>query len=218
MKIHEGQPVLYDGAPLADASTVALLLHGRGGSGEDMISLGREFSPSDLDIALVAPQAAGGTWYPQRFLAPLAQNEPYLTSALGVVAELIEELLVRGISRDRIVLVGFSQGACLALEFAARHPHRYGGVAGLSGALIGPPGMKRDVVGSLQRTPVFLGCSDADPHVPLESVNQSTEYLRKIHADVVERIYPGMPHTVNAEEIRVVSNLVRQAAGNTEGR
>src|SRR5688572_11892052 len=139
MRIHEGQPVLYDGASLADASAVALLLHGRGGSGEDMLALGRKFLPSEPSVAFVAPQAAGGTWYPQRFFAPLPQNEPYLTSAIGVIAEVIEELLARGISREHIVLVGFSQGACLGLEFVARHPHRYGGIAGLSGALIGPP-------------------------------------------------------------------------------
>ncbi len=212
MRIHEGQPVLHDGAPLADASVVLLLLHGRGGSGEDMLSLGRELSLADVPVALVAPEAAGGTWYPQRFLAPLAQNEPHLTSALGVVAELIEEMLARGISRERIVLGGFSQGACLALEFAARHPHRYGGIAGLSGALIGPSGLKRDIMGSLDRTPVFLGCSDVDAHIPLASVKQTTEFFRKIHADVEERIYPGMPHTVNAEEIAEVSNLVQRAS------
>jgi predicted esterase len=183
-----------------------------------MLSLGRELSLADISVAFVAPQAAGGTWYPQRFLAPLEQNEPHLTSALGVVAELLEELLARGIPRERVVLVGFSQGACLALEFAARHPHRYGGVAGLSGALIGPPDTKRDILGSLHGTPVFLGCSDMDSHVPLEAVNQSTEFLRKMHADVVERIYPGMSHTVNAEELRIVSNLVRQAAMSAEER
>lgn len=212
MRIHEGQPVLHDGAPLADASAVLLLLHGRGGSGEDMLSLGRELSLGDAPVAFIAPQAVGGTWYPQRFFAPLAQNEPYLTSALGVVAELIEEMLARGISRERIVLAGFSQGACLALEFAARHPRRYGGVAGLSGALIGPPELKRDIVGSLDRTPVFLGCSDVDPHIPLTSVKQSTAFFRRIHADVEERIYSSMPHTVNTEEIAEVSNLVLRAS------
>lgn len=212
MRIHEGQPVLHDGAPLADASAVALLLHGRGGSGEDMIALGRELSLGDIPVAFIAPQAAGETWYPQRFHAPLAQNEPHLTSALGVVAELIEELLARSIPRERLVLVGFSQGACLALEFAARHPHRYGGVAGLSGALIGPPGMKRDIVGSLHGTPVLLACSDVDAHIPLAAVKQSTEFFRTIRANVDERIYPGMPHTVNADEIDVVSNLVRRAS------
>lgn len=203
---------MSDGAALAEAAVVLVLVHGRGGSGEDMITLGREISPPDLAVARLAPQAVGGTWYPQRFLAPLAQNEPHLTSALGVIAELVEELVARGISRERVVLAGFSQGACLALEFAARHPRRYGGVIGLSGALIGPLGMPRDIVGSLHGTPVFLGCSDVDAHIPLEAVKQSAEFLRKVHADVLERIYPGMPHTVNADELAVALNMVRRVA------
>jgi phospholipase/carboxylesterase len=209
MRIHEGQPVLHDGASLADAAAVMILLHGRGGSGEDMIGLGRQLSAGLGQIALLAPQAAGGTWYPQRFLAPLAQNEPYLSSALSVVAQTIDEVLARDIRRDRIVLIGFSQGACLSLEFAARHPHRYGGVVGLSGALIGPPEIKRQVDGSLDGTPVFLGCSDSDSHIPLESVRQSSAIFRLMHADVLERIYPDMPHTVNEDEIGAVSNILR---------
>lgn len=203
---------MSDGASLGEASVVLVLVHGRGGSGEDMIALGRELAPPDLKVARLAPQAAGGTWYPQRFLAPLAQNEPHLTSALGVLAEVVTELVARGISRERVVLAGFSQGACLALEFAARHPHRYGGVIGLSGALIGPPGTPRDVVGSLHGTPVFLGCSDVDDHIPLEAVKHSSEFFRKIHADVLERIYPGMPHTINADEMTVAANILRRAA------
>ncbi len=203
---------MSDGASLGEAAVVLVLVHGRGGSGEDMMTLGREISPPDLQVARLAPQAASGTWYPQRFLAPLAQNEPYLTSALGVLAEVVSELVARGISRERVVLAGFSQGACLALEFAARHPHRYGGVIGLSGALIGPPGTVRDVVGALHGTPVFLGCSDVDDHIPLDAVKHSSEFFRKIHADVLERIYPGMPHTVNADEMAVSSNMIRRAA------
>ena len=208
MKIHEGQPVLHEGAPLAGAEVAIILLHGRGSSGEDMLGLGRALTAGRTDVALLAPQAAGGTWYPQRFLAPLAQNEPYLTSALGVVAETIDGLVAGRIARERIVLVGFSQGACLALEFAFRHPYRYGAVVGLSGAVIGPPGAKRDLTGSLQGTPVFLGCGDTDPHIPVASVHESAAIFRTMEAEVVERIYPQMPHLVNDDEISSVSGLI----------
>jgi predicted esterase len=212
MKIHEGQPVLSDGAPLAEARAVVILLHGRGGSGEDMIGLGLRLAAGRPDVALLAPQALGGTWYPQRFLAPLAQNEPFLSSALGVVASTVDGLVARKFTRERILLAGFSQGACLALEFAARHPQRYGGVAGLSGALIGPPGPPRVLADSLQDTPIFLGCSDTDFHIPVESVHASAAAFRQAHADVTERIYPRMAHTVNEDEISAVAALVARAA------
>lgn len=173
-----------------------------------MIGLGHRLAAGRPNVALLAPEAAGGTWYPQRFLAPLAQNEPYLASALGVVAQTLDNLVARKIARERIVLAGFSQGACLALEFAARHPRRYGAVAGFSGALIGPPGLPRVLAGSLAGTPVFLGCGDRDAHIPLESVQASAAVFRGAHADVIERIYPGMPHTVNEDEISTVAALI----------
>jgi len=200
--------MLHDGAPLADAEVAIILLHGRGSSGEDMLGLGRALAADRANVALLAPQAAGGTWYPRRFLEPLPQNEPYLTSALGVVAGTIDGLLAGRIARERIVLVGFSQGACLALEFAARHPHRYGGVVGLSGAVIGPPGTPRALNGSLGGTPVFLGCGDMDPHIPVASVHESAAIFRKLKAEVVERIYPQMAHRVNDDEISAVTDLV----------
>ena len=208
MKIHEGQPVLHDGAPLAEAEAGIILLHGRGGSGKDMLSLGRTIAANRSKVALLAPQAAGSTWYPGRFWEPLAQNEPNLTSALGVVAKVIDELLAGGIAREHILLVGFSQGACLALEFAVRHPQRYGAVVGLSGAVIGPPGLPRDLAGSLRGTPVFLGCGDTDPHIPVASVHESAAIFQKMGAEVVERIYPQMPHAVNDDEISAVSDLI----------
>jgi predicted esterase len=204
--------MLHDGAPLARAEIVIILLHGRGSSGKDMLGLGRELAANRSNVALLAPQAAGGTWYPQRFFEPLAQNEPFLTSALGVVAETIDEALVGRIARERILLVGFSQGACLALEFAVRHPQRYGAVVGLSGAVIGPPGLKRDLTGSLRGTPVFLGCGDTDSHIPVASVKESAAIFRKMGAEVVERIYPQMPHTVNDDEISLVADLVARIA------
>jgi predicted esterase len=212
MKIHEGQPVLHEGAPLATATVVMILLHGRGASGDDMIELGRRLVGKTPNVAVLAPQASGDTWYPQRFFAPLAQNEPHLTSAISVIAEMVDELLARGIARERIILGGFSQGACIALEFAARHPRRYGAILGLSGGIIGPPGMKREVIGSLRGTPLFLGCGDQDAHIPVASVHEAAAHFRQLGADVLERIYPEMAHTVNDDELAVVANLISRVA------
>jgi predicted esterase len=212
MNPHKGQAVLRGGAPLAAARTALILIHGRGASAEDIYPLGEEVAAGVPGVALVAPQAAGNAWYPQRFLAPLAQNEPYLGSALGVVAGLVDEIARAGVAAERIVLVGFSQGACLSLEFAARNPRRYGGVAGLSGALIGPPGSPRAPVGSLDGTPVYLGCSDRDAHIPLASVEESAGILAKLGARVTKSIFPGMGHTVNAEELAAVRGIVSGAA------
>jgi predicted esterase len=212
MNPHKGQAVLRGGALLAAARTALILIHGRGASAEDIYPLGEEVAAGVPGVALVAPQAAGNAWYPQRFLAPLAQNEPYLGSALGVVAGLVDEIARAGVAAERIVLVGFSQGACLSLEFAARNPRRYGGVAGLSGALIGPPGSPRAPVGSLDGTPVYLGCSDRDAHIPLASVEESAGILAKLGARVTKSISPGMGHTVNAEELAAVRGIVSGAA------
>jgi predicted esterase len=186
-----------------------VLIHGRGASAEDIYSLGEEASSGIAGVALLAPQAAGGAWYPQRFLAPLALNEPYLGSALGVVAALVDEIALAGVAPEKVVLLGFSQGACLALEFVARHPRRYGAVVGLSGALIGPPGSPRTIGASLAGTPVYLGCSDRDAHIPLPSVEESAEVLAKMGGSVTKSIFAGMGHTVNEEELAAVRILLR---------
>jgi phospholipase/carboxylesterase len=212
MDIHGGQRVLRGGAPLKGARAALVLLHGRGASAEDILPLGEEVSAGVGGVSLLAPQASGNAWYPQRFLAPLAQNEPHLGSALGVVTALVADIVKAGVGAERIVLAGFSQGACLALEFAARNARRYGGVAGLSGALIGPPGGERDVTGDLAGTPVYLGCSDRDFHIPLGSVRESAAIFRALGARVTESIFPGMGHTVNAEELAAVQEIVAQAA------
>lgn len=209
MNPHKGQRVLSGGAPLAKARAALVLIHGRGATAEDILGLGEEAAEGIQGVALLAPQAAGNTWYPQRFLAPLAQNEPYLGSALGVVAGLMGDVARAGVAFDRIMLIGFSQGACLSLEFAARNPRRYGAAVGLSGALIGPPGSPRPQVGSLAGTPVYLGCSDRDAHIPLSSVEESAGILAGMGARVTKSIFPGMGHTVNAEELSVVQGLVR---------
>lgn len=198
--------VLSSGAPLARARAAAVMLHGRGGSAEDILSLGEAFAQDD--VAYLAPQAANHTWYPYSFLAPLAQNEPHLSNALGVVDALVAHLAREGFAAERIALIGFSQGGCLALEYVARNARRYGAVAGLSAGLIGPPGTPRAYPGSLAGTPLFLGCSDIDGHVPLARVNESHDVLSAIGAAVIERIYPSIGHTVNEDEIAHVARLL----------
>lgn len=200
------------GSPLAKARAALVLIHGRGASAEDIYSLGEAVSGGLSGVALLAPQAAGNAWYPQRFLAPLSQNEPYLGSALGIVAGLLDEIVAAGVDPGKAVLIGFSQGACLALEFAARNPRRYGGIAGLSGALIGPPGTPHEAKGGLAGTPVYLGCSDRDAHIPLASVEESAAVLATLGARVTKSIFPGMGHTVNAEELAAVQGIVSALA------
>jgi predicted esterase len=184
-----------------------IFIHGRGGSAEDILALSNEISATD--IAYVAPQAAGRTWYPSSFLAPIAQNERGIDSAFGVISRLMEGLQADGVESRQIGFLGFSQGACLALEYAARHANRYAAVIGLSGGLIGPPGTPRNYAGSFGQTPVFLGCSDEDPHIPLERVRESAEVFRRMDANVDERIYAGMAHTVNRDEIDAINNILR---------
>ena len=200
---HAGQPVLHYGPPIAQARRVAIFIHGRGASAEDILGLAPELGTDD--VAYLAPQAAGHTWYPHSFLSPIPQNEPGITSALGVVARLVEST---GLGSERVVILGFSQGACLALEFAARNPRRYAAVVALSGGLIGPPGTPRDYPGSMENTPVFIGCSDIDAHIPVERIRESAEVFRRMGAVVDERIYPGMGHTINEDELSVVRALV----------
>jgi predicted esterase len=203
---HAGQPVLHAGPPIADARIVAIMLHGRGASAEDILGLAAEFSAPD--VAYLAPQAAGRTWYPNSFLAPMPQNEPGLSSALRVIERLVETLQQQQIPPNRIALMGFSQGACLTLEFSARHAQRYAVVAGFSGGVIGPPGTPREYEGTFDGTPVFLGCSDVDPHIPVERVHESADVFARMGARVDKRIYPGMAHTIIASEIDAVDALL----------
>jgi predicted esterase len=184
-----------------------ILVHGRGASAEDILTLTEEFDVDD--VAYVAPQAAGHTWYPYSFLAPIARNEPGISSAFGVLSRLIGQLRDEGVTPDRIAFLGFSQGACLTLEYAARHARQYAGIFGLSGGLIGPPGTPRDYSGSFGGTPVFLGCSDVDPHIPLARVRESADVFRRLGSNVDERIYKGMGHTVNADEIAAIGGVLK---------
>jgi predicted esterase len=203
---HADQPVIWRGLDPAIARLVVVLVHGRGASAESIFTLADQFEVAD--VAYVAPEAADRTWYPYSFLAPVEQNEPKLSSALHVLEGVMDDVMGRGIPSNRIALVGFSQGACLALEFAARHAQRYAAIAGLSGGLIGPPGTARDYAGTLAQTPLFLGCSDVDAHVPVERVHESAAVFSRLGAVVDERIYPGMGHTVNRDELDAVRALL----------
>lgn len=214
---HRGGAVLMAGAPLEKASGAIIALHGRGATAEDILALAAEVAPPG--VALLAPQAAGNTWYPYRFLEPFARNEPYLSSALQTVSGLIDQLMSRGIPAERIALLGFSQGACLALETAARNARRYGAVIGFSGGLIGPPGTTFDYDGSLAGAPVFIGSSDVDPHIPKERVEESAAALRRLGGDVDARLYAGMGHTVNRDELdRARALLAAALAPSAESR
>jgi predicted esterase len=204
---HAGQRVLRRGPAPGEARLSAILVHGRGASAEDILSLAHEFGVDD--VAYLAPQAAGNTWYPYSFLSPIEQNEPWLTSALGVVGNLVQMLAGQSVGPERIAILGFSQGACLTLEFAARNAHRYAAIVALSGGLIGPPGTPRTYSGSFDGTPVFLGCSDVDPHIPLDRVRESAAVFGTMKAAVDERIYRRMGHTVNSDEVEAVGKLLR---------
>lgn len=203
---HADQPIRRFGPEPRDARLTVVLVHGRGDSAGGILGLARAIDTPD--VAFLAPEAAGRTWYPYPFLAPMEQNEPALSSALARIDTLIEMLEHDGIDTGRVVLMGFSQGACLSLEYAARHARRYAAVVALSGALIGPPGTPREYAGSLGGTPVFIGCSDVDAHIPLERVRESADVFRRMGAVVDERIYPGMGHTINADELKAVSALL----------
>lgn len=203
---HQHQPVLTLGPSPAEARLAAILIHGRGASAEDILGLAHELAIPD--IAYLAPQAADHTWYPYSFLSKIEQNEPGLTSALQVIEGLIAQLGEQGVPPERIALMGFSQGACLTLEFAARHARRYACIAAFSGGVIGPPGTPRDYAGSFDGTRTFLGCSDIDPHIPVERVHESAEIYRLMGAAVDERIYPRMGHTINQAEIDSVKLLL----------
>lgn len=203
---HAHQPVLSVGPPPADARLGAILIHGRGASADDILGLAHELALPG--IAYLAPQAAGHTWYPYSFLSRIDQNEPGLSSALLVIDGLVQQLGQQGLPPERVVLMGFSQGACLTLEFAAQYARRYAAIAAFSGGLIGPPGTPRDYPGAFDGTPAFFGCSDVDPHIPVARVRESSEVYRRLGAAVDERIYPGMGHTINQDEIDAVRTLL----------
>lgn len=203
---HENQPTLMAGPKPEDARAALILLHGRGASAQDILSLSAFLSQPGLTC--LAPQAEGSTWYPNRFLAPLEQNEPYLSGALAVIETMIQDLMTRQLPAEKIFIGGFSQGACLASEYVIRNPNRYGGLLIFSGGYIGPLDMPRAPEGNLKSTPAFLGCSDSDPHIPLQRVQETTSLLQAMGAQVTERIYPNMGHTIIQDEIEQAKELI----------
>jgi predicted esterase len=203
---HRGQAILRRGPAPADARLTIVCIHGRGASAADILTVADELHLDD--VAYLAPEAAGHTWYPYSFLAPLDDNQPGLNSALGVVAGMVADLGAQQVPSERVAILGFSQGACLSLEYAARHARRYAAIIAFSGGLIGPPGAPRDYAGSMGGTPVFIGCSDIDPHIPVGRVRESSVVFRGLGASVDERIYPRLGHTINEDEIAAARTML----------
>jgi predicted esterase len=208
---HAGQPVVEAGVPLGQAPAAVIMVHGRNAEPANILDLVPRLAHSNLTY--LAPAAANRTWYPHGFMAEIASNEPGLSSGLGVLESLLERIQAAGIPPSRIVLLGFSQGACLTAEFAVRHASRFGGVLVFSGGVIGPRGTRWDGTGRFDGTPVFLGCSDRDSHVPESRVSESAQLFRRMGADVTMRIYPGMGHLVNDDEIAFAQNLLAAVSG-----
>jgi len=203
---HQGQQLVTAGTPPDEADAAIVMVHGRGATASSIIQMGQEVHREG--IALLAPQAARNTWYPNSFLAPVGRNEPGRTSGLQAVGGAVERAVDGGIDRERILLLGFSQGACLASEYVARNPRRYGGLVALSGGLIGEAVDPTSYEGDVEGTPVFIGCSDVDPHIPLERVKETSEAFELLNGDVDERIYEGMSHGVNEDEIDAVREMI----------
>jgi predicted esterase len=208
---HRDQPVLTAGAALAGARAAVILVHGRGAGAADILGLSEVIERPEL--AYLAPEAARRVWYPNSFMVPVADNEPWLTSALAVIDRLVAEVGAAGIPPERVAILGFSQGACLSVEYAARHPRRYGAVLALSGGLIGAQVSADGYTGSLAGTPVFFGCSDVDPFIPLDRVLESVAIMKERGATVTERIYPGAGHTIVPDEIENVRRLLDAIPG-----
>lgn len=208
---HDGQPVAATGAPLAHAEAAVILVHGRGATARGILELAREIDHDG--VAYLAPQAAGNTWYPDSFLAPVERNEPGRTSGLELIGSTLTDAVDAGVAHGRVGLLGFSQGACLASEYVARHPRRYGGLAALSGGLIGESIDPTSYAGDLDGTPVFLGCSDRDPHIPARRVHETAAVFERLGGDVTTRLYPGMGHGINEDELDHVAGMVDDLVG-----
>lgn len=194
------------GKKLGEARKALVLIHGRGATAEDIIGLGNEFNAKEF--AFVAPQATNYTWYPYSFLAPVKQNEPWLTSAIKLIDDVVADIRVSGITDNNIFFAGFSQGACLTLEYVARNARKWGGVVAFTGGLIGDKIYKENYSGDFAGTNVFIGTSDPDPHVPVQRVQESTRILEGMNARVTEKVYKGMGHTISMDEIQSANSIV----------
>ena len=194
------------GKNLAEAKKALIMIHGRGAFAEDILSLAGYFNVKEF--ALLAPQATNNTWYPYSFLAPPAQNEPWLSSALQLLKDLVADINKEGIDSENIYFLGFSQGACLMLEFITRHATKWGGAVAFTGGLIGDKTYPENYTGDFAGTKIFIGTSDPDPHVPVERVHASVDILRGMHAEITEKFYPNMGHTISQDEIRTANELI----------
>lgn len=198
--------ILSSGRPLKSAKKVLILFHGRGGSATDILSLSSHLKVENF--AMLAPQATDYTWYPHSFLVPVKENEPWLSSAMRLINEMVDDLLKMDFSHKDIFFLGFSQGACLALEYTARHPKRYGGIIAFTGGLIGDRINKEMYSGDFKKTPVFIGSGNPDAHVPPERVEESAEIFKELNASVTSVIYVNIGHTITSEEIDHANKLL----------
>ena len=198
--------IVTAGKKLSATGKVLIMLHGRGATTSDILSLATHLQVKDF--SLFAPQATNNTWYPFSFLAPPSQNEPWLTSALALIKELLDDINSKGVPSENIYFTGFSQGACLTLEFVTRNANKYGGVAAFTGGLIGDKVYKENYQGDFQGTPVFIGTSDPDPHVPVDRVNETVNILKDMNARVTEKVYANMGHTITQDEIDIANEIV----------
>jgi phospholipase/carboxylesterase len=211
---HRDQPILVSGAPFAAAAGALILVHGRGGTAVEMQELARALERPQF--ACFSPAAADRAWYPFSFLEPVKRNEPHLSSGLRLLRSALDKAIAAGVPAARVVWFGFSQGACLLLEFAVRNPARYGGIIGLSGGLFGPAGTQRDAAGSFDATPVFLGAGDRDPHVPKRRVDETATVMEQLGARVTKRIYPGMAQAINDDELAFTRSMLDAVLASTE--
>lgn len=209
MIIHN-EPVVQAGQSLQEAKNVLIMVHGRGDSAQSFIHLAKGLDIPG-DFAIIAIQALGNTWYPYSFLAPVSQNEPQLTQSLEGLKEVYDNLMELDFKPGNMFFLGFSQGACLTLEFCARHAKKYGGVVAFTGGLIGREINITDYLGEFENTPIFIGSSDVDPHVPLDRIEQSETILNAMGAQVIKRIYPGMGHTINQDEIQMANLILNKS-------
>ena len=207
---HQQMPLVETGAPFEEAKIAIIMIHGRGASAESILGIANEIEAREK-IVFLAPKAQNHTWYPYSFLSPLEQNQPHLNSAIQSIYNAIQHAVNNGIAHHRIILLGFSQGACLASEFAARHPAKYAGVVALSGGVIGSSFQPELYAGDLDNTPYFIGCSDVDPHIPEQRVHESASLLKRLNAQVTKRIYPELGHTINSDEIHHINTMVEMA-------
>ena len=205
--MHSKTPISTSGLPLEEAKAAMIIVHGRGATAPSILTLADEFQLKDY--AVFAPQANQNTWYPHSFLAPIEANQPGLDSGLAKIDQIVKHIEAAGIPAEKIMIGGFSQGACLSSEYVARNAKRYGGLFVLSGGVIGPPETPRNYAGSMAGTPVFLGCSDVDFHIPVERVHETAEIFEKLGAAVDKRIYPNMGHTVNLDEIEAIQTIAK---------